>query len=36
LVVPSLINEGVGFSSSTLSMVAGIPLKPMLAKYRFI
>lgn len=32
LVVPSLINEGVGFSSSTLSMVAGIPLKPMLAK----
>ncbi|KAG6777436.1 hypothetical protein POTOM_017257 [Populus tomentosa] len=33
LVVPSLINEGVGFSSSTLSMVAGIPLKPMLAKY---
>ncbi|KAB5560947.1 hypothetical protein DKX38_005904 [Salix brachista] len=32
LVVPSLINEGIGFSSSTLSMVAGIPLKPMLAK----
>ncbi|KAJ6402481.1 hypothetical protein OIU84_014557 [Salix udensis] len=32
LVVPSLINEGIGFSPSTLSMVAGIPLKPMLAK----
>lgn len=32
LLVPSLMNKGNGFSSSTLSMVPGIPLKPMLAK----
>ncbi|XP_038720106.1 DNA ligase 6 isoform X2 [Tripterygium wilfordii] len=32
LVVLSLINKGTEFSSSTLSMVAGIPIKPMLAK----
>lgn len=33
LVVPSLMDKGIGFSSSTLSMVPGIPIKPMLAKY---
>ncbi|KAF3444323.1 hypothetical protein FNV43_RR14013 [Rhamnella rubrinervis] len=33
LVVPSLMNKGIGFSTSTLSMVPGIPIKPMLAKY---
>ena len=33
LVVPSLMDQGIGFSSSTLSMVPGIPIKPMLAKY---
>ncbi|KAK9271968.1 hypothetical protein L1049_002335 [Liquidambar formosana] len=32
LLVPSLMSEGIGFSSSTLSMVPGIPIKPMLAK----
>ncbi|XVE81309.1 hypothetical protein DITRI_Ditri15bG0053500 [Diplodiscus trichospermus] len=32
LVVPSLMKEGIAFSSSTLSMVPGIPIKPMLAK----
>ncbi|KAF5479953.1 hypothetical protein F2P56_000734 [Juglans regia] len=32
LVVPSLMNKGIEFSSSTLSMVPGIPIKPMLAK----
>ncbi|XP_023916627.2 DNA ligase 6 isoform X1 [Quercus suber] len=32
LVVPSLMNKGVKFSSSTLSMIPGIPIKPMLAK----
>ncbi|XP_068303185.1 DNA ligase 6 isoform X1 [Pyrus communis] len=32
LVVPSLMDKGVGFSSSTLAMVPGIPIKPMLAK----
>ncbi|KAF3443459.1 hypothetical protein FNV43_RR13141 [Rhamnella rubrinervis] len=32
LVVPSLMNKGIGFSTSTLSMVPGIPIKPMLAK----
>ncbi|KAL6286716.1 hypothetical protein ACE6H2_011106 [Prunus campanulata] len=32
LVVPSLMDKGIGFSSSTLSMVPGIPIKPMLAK----
>ncbi|KAI9162037.1 hypothetical protein LWI28_023160 [Acer negundo] len=32
LVIPSLMNKGLGFSSSTLSMVPGIPIKPMLAK----
>ncbi|XP_022771969.1 DNA ligase 6 isoform X3 [Durio zibethinus] len=32
LVVPSLMKEGVAFSSSILSMVPGIPIKPMLAK----
>ncbi|KAK6266599.1 hypothetical protein QUC31_017436 [Theobroma cacao] len=33
LIVPSLMKEGIAFSSSTLSMVPGIPIKPMLAKY---
>jgi hypothetical protein len=33
LVVPSLMKRGIGFSSSTLSMVPGIPIKPMLARY---
>ncbi|KAK6279822.1 hypothetical protein POUND7_020089 [Theobroma cacao] len=32
LIVPSLMKEGIAFSSSTLSMVPGIPIKPMLAK----
>ncbi|KAL5571330.1 hypothetical protein UlMin_020927 [Ulmus minor] len=32
LIVPSLMKNGFGFSSSTLSMVPGIPIKPMLAK----
>lgn len=32
LVVPSLMKRGIGFSSSTLSMVPGIPIKPMLAR----
>ncbi|KAK3218320.1 hypothetical protein Dsin_012290 [Dipteronia sinensis] len=32
LVIPSLMNKGLGFSSSTLSMVPGIPIRPMLAK----
>ncbi|XP_059449423.1 DNA ligase 6 isoform X2 [Corylus avellana] len=32
LVVPSLMIKGIEFSSSTLSMVPGIPIKPMLAK----
>ncbi|KAJ8761208.1 hypothetical protein K2173_001264 [Erythroxylum novogranatense] len=32
LLVPSLISEGIGFSSSAISMVPGIPIKPMLAK----
>ncbi|XP_012491347.1 DNA ligase 6 isoform X1 [Gossypium raimondii] len=32
LLVPSLMKEGIAFSSSTLSMVPGIPIKPMLAK----
>lgn len=36
LVVPSLMNKGIEFSSSTLSMVPGIPIKPMLAKYIFL
>lgn len=33
LVVPSLMDKGIKFSPSTLSMVPGIPIKPMLAKY---
>ncbi|XP_050372696.1 DNA ligase 6 isoform X2 [Argentina anserina] len=32
LVVPSLMKRGIGFSSSTLSMVPGTPIKPMLAR----
>ncbi|KAJ4847523.1 hypothetical protein Tsubulata_003941 [Turnera subulata] len=32
LLVPSIIKEGAGFSSSNLSMIPGIPIKPMLAK----
>lgn len=36
LVVPSLMDKGVGFSSSTLAMVPGIPIKPMLAKYMLL
>ncbi|XP_062107460.1 DNA ligase 6-like isoform X2 [Humulus lupulus] len=32
LIVPSLMNNGIGFSSSTMSMIPGIPIKPMLAK----
>ncbi|XP_057994627.1 DNA ligase 6 isoform X2 [Hevea brasiliensis] len=32
LIVPSLISKGIEFSSSTLSMVPGVPIKPMLAK----
>lgn len=33
LIVPSLMNKGIDFSVSSLSMVPGIPIKPMLAKY---
>ncbi|EXC20557.1 DNA ligase 1 [Morus notabilis] len=32
LIIPSLMNNGLGFSSSTMSMIPGIPIKPMLAK----
>ncbi|KAK7272987.1 hypothetical protein RIF29_14032 [Crotalaria pallida] len=32
LLVPSLMNKGIDFSVSSLSMVPGIPIKPMLAK----
>ncbi|KDO63180.1 hypothetical protein CISIN_1g0010451mg, partial [Citrus sinensis] len=32
LLIPSLMNKGIGFSASTLSMVPGVPIKPMLAK----
>ncbi|KAK2986757.1 hypothetical protein RJ640_010982 [Escallonia rubra] len=32
LLVPSLMDKGIRFSSSTLPMVPGIPIKPMLAK----
>ncbi|KAL2329535.1 hypothetical protein Fmac_017116 [Flemingia macrophylla] len=32
LIVPSLMNKGIDFSVSNLSMVPGIPIKPMLAK----
>ncbi|KAL4582488.1 hypothetical protein LXL04_007038 [Taraxacum kok-saghyz] len=32
LLIPSLMEKGIQFSSSTLSMVPGIPIKPMLAK----
>ncbi|XP_047153019.1 DNA ligase 6 isoform X1 [Vigna umbellata] len=32
LIVPSLMNKGIDFSVSSLSMVPGIPIKPMLAK----
>ncbi|CAK8542670.1 unnamed protein product [Lathyrus sativus] len=32
IIVPSLMNKGIEFSVSTLSMVPGIPIKPMLAK----
>ncbi|CAA3004488.1 DNA ligase 1 isoform X1 [Olea europaea subsp. europaea] len=32
LLIPCLMKMGVKFSSSTLSMVPGIPIKPMLAK----
>lgn len=35
LVVTSLMKNGIEFSSSTLSMVPGVPIKPMLAKYLF-
>jgi hypothetical protein len=33
IIVPSLMNKGIEFSVSSLSMVPGIPIKPMLAKY---
>ncbi|OMO55604.1 DNA ligase, ATP-dependent [Corchorus capsularis] len=32
MIVPSLMKEGISFSSSTLSITPGIPIKPMLAK----
>ncbi|KAK2415254.1 DNA ligase [Trifolium repens] len=32
IIVPSLMNKGIEFSVSSLSMVPGIPIKPMLAK----
>ncbi|XP_061338342.1 DNA ligase 6 isoform X2 [Gastrolobium bilobum] len=32
LIVPSLMNTGIDFSVSNLSMIPGIPIKPMLAK----
>ncbi|PIN13556.1 ATP-dependent DNA ligase I [Handroanthus impetiginosus] len=32
LLVPSLLEKGIEFSSTTLSMVPGTPIKPMLAK----
>ncbi|XP_023761536.1 DNA ligase 6 isoform X1 [Lactuca sativa] len=32
LLIPSLMEKGIQFSSSTLSMLPGIPIKPMLAK----
>eukprot|EP00257_Ricinus_communis_P020858 XP_015580202.1 DNA ligase 6 [Ricinus communis] len=32
LLIPSLISKGIDFSSSSLSMVPGVPIKPMLAK----
>jgi len=33
IIVPTLMNKGIEFSVSSLSMVPGIPIKPMLAKY---
>lgn len=33
VLVPSLMEKGIEFSSNTLSMAPGIPIKPMLAKY---
>ncbi|KAL7101678.1 hypothetical protein ACP275_08G069700 [Erythranthe tilingii] len=32
ILIPSLMENGIEFSSSTLSMIPGIPIKPMLAK----
>ncbi|KAL9274838.1 DNA ligase 6-like protein, partial [Drosera capensis] len=32
MLVPSLLSKGMEFSSSTLTMVPGIPIRPMLAK----
>ncbi|KAL1536962.1 DNA ligase 6 [Salvia divinorum] len=32
LLIPSLMEKGIQFSSSAISMVPGIPIKPMLAK----
>ncbi|KAL8472656.1 hypothetical protein ACS0TY_029752 [Phlomoides rotata] len=32
LLIPSLMDKGTQFSSSTISMIPGIPIKPMLAK----
>ncbi|KMT18610.1 hypothetical protein BVRB_2g027400 [Beta vulgaris subsp. vulgaris] len=32
LLVPSLISKGIEFSTTTLTMVPGIPIRPMLAK----
>ncbi|KAL3644358.1 hypothetical protein CASFOL_012290 [Castilleja foliolosa] len=32
LLIPSLMEKGIDFSASTLSMIPGIPIKPMLAK----
>ncbi|XP_057487838.1 DNA ligase 6 isoform X2 [Actinidia eriantha] len=32
LLVPCLLDKGIAFSTATLSMVPGIPIKPMLAK----
>ncbi|GER35611.1 DNA ligase [Striga asiatica] len=32
LLIPCLMEKGIDFSSSTISMVPGVPIKPMLAK----
>ncbi|XP_044468176.1 DNA ligase 6 isoform X2 [Mangifera indica] len=32
VIIPSLMSKGIEFSSSALSMVPGVPIKPMLAK----
>ncbi|KAH9607975.1 hypothetical protein KSS87_020687 [Heliosperma pusillum] len=33
ILVPSLMTKGIEFSATTLTMLPGIPIKPMLAKY---